>query len=307
MLQKLSQKDRHSNIRNTTENKSTATAYPVVHRISKSVELLLEKNQALKSIIDKKEQELEELKAQLAQAGKLAALGTLGASVAHELNNPLTVVAAEADDLLETPDPTPEHIRHSAQNIRACAGRMQTIIDYIRNYARDDNKDKWQKVNPNHIIENSLVLLRRQLENAGITVTLNLQDDLPEIWGHASQLESVIQNLLSNSRDALNAAANKKHSEILISTALNAEKCVELVVSDNGCGMSEQTRQKLFEPFFTTKSSGKGTGLGMAIALSIISEHNGSIKVKSRERIGTEFTITLPLDRRTVSGKNNAR
>ena len=282
--------------------------FPVVHKISKSVEALIEKNQALSTIIAKKEQELKELKAQLLQAGKLATLGTLGASVAHELNNPLTVVAAEADDLLDSTDLRPEAIRHSATNIKACAKRMQEIVNYIRCYARDDKKAKWTKINPNQIIQSALLLLQRQLDEAGILVKLKLDNDLPDIWGHANQLESVLQNLITNGRDALLASSHNEPKQILITTTCSDVNTIQITVSDNGCGMSSETKAQLFKPFFTTKPAGKGTGLGMAIALGIIAEHNGDIRVYSRENVGTKFTITFPLDRRTiVSGKQNAR
>jgi C4-dicarboxylate-specific signal transduction histidine kinase len=309
MIQKRRQEDDRHDIDNTSQSSSnsTETSYPVVHKISKSVERLLERNQTLTTIIERKEQELKEIKSQLTQAAKLAELGTLGASVAHELNNPLTVVAAEADDLLDTSVLDPESVRKSAQNIKSCATRMQTIVDYIRSYARDDNNEKWAKVNLNQIVDNALVLLRRQLQNSGISVELNLQNPLPEIWGHSSQLESVIQNLLSNSRDALKAVTEKRSKQVSIRTAMTEDHCIRLTISDNGCGMSQKIKKQLFKPFFTTKPAGKGTGLGMAIILGIIGEHNGNIKVRSQENKGTTFTITLPQDRRTVSDKRNVR
>ena len=310
MLQKPRQEDEHSYHRtpNQQSGNYAEPVYPVVNKISKSIEKLLEKNQALSTIIDRKEQELKELKSQLAQAGKLAALGTLGATVVHELNNPLTVVAAEADDLIETPNISPEDIQRSAQNIKSCASRMQEIVSYILRHARDDRNSKWSKINPNTIIQNALVILQRQLDSSGITVNKNLQHDLPDIWGHASQLESVVQNLISNSRDALLSVNHDQPKLLLITTAQHNTNSVQLTVSDNGCGISEDIQAKIFKPFFTTKPAGKGTGLGMAIALGIISEHNGDIRLRSQKNVGTEFVITFPLDRRTIdSGNRNGR
>ncbi|MFQ5753833.1 MAG: sensor histidine kinase, partial [bacterium] len=265
-------------------------------------------NQNLKKRIRDKEEKLKKAQAQLAQAGKLAALGTLGACIAHELNNPLTVISAEADEILDAVAGGYYDARQaeiSAKNIKTFAARMRVIINHIRQYTRDDTHTKWRKLNLNNAIQDSLILLKSQLVNEGIEVNLFLNEALPRIWGQYNKLESVFQNLIANAKDAFKLVHDGREKQVTIFSYLDNHHKICIKIRDNAMGMSEQILQHIFKPFYTTKERENGTGLGLAIAHNIVKEHNGEIVVKSEEGKGTEFTIMIPTERRTNSNKSN--
>lgn len=253
---------------------------------------------------DHKDDQLKLALHRLAQAEKLATLGTLGASMVHELNNPLTVIRAEAEEilsLLEEGWGDTDAIALSAKRIRACSDKMQYFVDHLRHYARRDDKTPWEKVNINQVIQDSLLMLKPKLSQSDIIVELRLAESLPEIWGHQNKLESVFQNIIINSSDALKHVADDQAKKIRITARLQEQEPVAVVVQiqDNGSGMSEEVQAQMFEPFFTTKRAGEGTGLGMALTASYIKEHKASIEVRSKINAGTTFTIRFPLERRS--------
>jgi C4-dicarboxylate-specific signal transduction histidine kinase len=261
-------------------------------------------NQALILRIASLEEELKTTRAQLAQAGKLATLGTMGASIAHELNNPLTVIGAEADevlDLLSQQVLTDEQLHGSVHNIKRCAERMRVIVDHIRRYSREEKDLNWTQVDVNQVMEDALIILKKPLQTSGISVTTDFSDALPKIWGDATKLESVFQNIISNARDALESASETKRKGIVITTNAVGQERIEVRIKDNGPGIPENVRKELFRPFFTTKASGKGTGLGLSIARSIVNEHRGDIRVESHVGEGTEFELTFPVERRNCT------
>jgi C4-dicarboxylate-specific signal transduction histidine kinase len=258
-------------------------------------------NKKLKQRLRDSEAQLQEIRTQLLQAGKLAALGTLGAGVAHELNNPLTVVSAEADEILDSIEGgyfDQKLAAICAKNIKTHAERMRVIIDHIREYTREAKPSEWKQLSVNEPIKDALILLKTQLDNSGINVHVSLSENLPKIWGHHNKLESVFQNLITNARDAFAAINDGREKKLSISTHLNGKNTIEVKFRDNGCGMSEQILRKIFKPYFTTKDVGNGTGLGLSIAQSNVHEHRGNIIVKSQVGQGTEFILTFPLERR---------
>lgn len=268
---------------------------------AKRIKNLMHLNKNLKNRLRQQDIELQEVKTQLMQASKLAALGTLGAGVAHELNNPLTVVSAEADEILDSIedgcfDKTLAAI--SAKNIKTHAERMRVIIDHIRTYTREDKHSEWQQLSINEPIKDALILLKNQLDNLGIEVELCLNENIPRIWGNHNQLESVFQNFITNARDAFASIDDGREKKLTISTYLNGKDKIEVKFADNAGGMSEQVLSKIFKPFFTTKEIGNGTGLGLSIAQRNVQEHRGDITVKSKLGQGSEFTLTFPLERR---------
>lgn len=268
---------------------------------------LVELSEHLIKVIREKKENLRMAHDQLAQAAKLATLGTLGAEIAHELNNLLTVISAEADEILDSVTDARQDWRQtteSAKNIKNYAQRMRLIVDHIREYTWDDSHSNRIQVDINDVIQDSLILLISSLQKEGVEVTLSLADNLPKIWGHRNKLESVFQNLITNARDALRAA-NKDNKTIHISSAQISDQKIEIKIADNGCGMPAEVQRKMYQPFFTTKQRGEGTGLGLSIAYTIIKEHQGEIVVSSTPGEGTEFILTLPLERRHNSSRHN--
>lgn len=278
-------------------------------KVEARIKQLLELNKNLEQKLREKNAQLKEIQDQLVQASKLAALGTLGAGVAHELNNPLTVVSAEADEILDAleGDYFDLHLAAiSAKNIKSHAERMRVIIEHIRQFARDDKNSEWAKLSINEPIKDSLILLRNQLENMGIEIHLCLTEDLPKIWGHHNKLESVFQNLITNARDAFLFVNDERKKRLTISTDLKGKNQIVVKFMDNACGMSDEILDKIFNPFFTTKDVNNGTGLGLAITQNNIKEHGGKISVKSKEGEGTVFTLVFPLERRKKPKESKA-
>jgi len=271
------------------------------------VEQLVQENQSLLQALKEANDKLKETQTQLTQAGKLAILGTIGAEVAHELNNPLTVVSAEADEIIEALGNgsfDKKFAATSAKNIKKYAERMRVIIDHIRRYSRDDKNSAWERVNINRPINDSLILLKSQLADSGISIELSLDENLPEMWGHINKLESIFQNLLTNAADAFNSVKDKRPKKLLISSSLEKTNRILVKIKDNAGGMSEVVKSNIFKSFFTTKAVGKGTGLGLAIVQNLVKEHRGIIHVASQEGRGTEFTLYFPLERRITHTEN---
>lgn len=276
----------------------------------KVVRVLNEDIESLKSTLREKDELLNTAQLQLAQASKLTTLGTLGAGVAHELNNPLTIISGEAEEILytiETGSREDAMTTISAQRIRQAADRMRLIVDHIRRCIRKDEDTPWERVDITQLVRDSLIILDSQLKNRGIAITLDLGDQLPAVWGHPVKLDSVIQNLLTNARDAFETITDQREKKVSIMTSCRAGKTIVISVRDNAAGMTDEVKARIFELFFTTKKLGDGMGLGLAMCSGYIKEHRGSIEVQSKKDEGTVFTIKLPIEKRTranASGDN---
>lgn len=244
------------------------------------------------------EKEKEEMSNHLIQVAKLTSLGTLAASVAHELNNPLTVLLGYME-ILKTNFTGVEHSREVLDKcLRACE-RMNKIIDRMRTFARNSKKEDWVLTSLNTVIENTLIIMEPKIKKSGVSLSLVLNDKIEKIWGETTQLESIFQNFISNSLDAFEGIKDERKKEIIITTMREYNgKTIVVVYQDNASGMTKEVIEHIFDPFFTTKGIGKGTGLGMSIAHEIIEKHKASIQLESEEGIGTKFVISFPIDRR---------
>lgn len=248
-------------------------------------------------------QKLKETTVQLFQTSKLATLGEMSTGLAHEINQPLTAISlteVTVRKLLERGLLTEEKTQESMLDIEQSVQRMSKIITHIRTFARQKALE-FQEIDVNESVENSFKLFGEQLRLHEIQVTKELAFDLPEIIGEPYQIEQVVINLLTNARDALDDKGNWDpeklkgwSKQLKIKTALKGDwVCIE--VSDNGVGMSAETREKMFDPFYTTKEVGRATGLGLSISYGIIQSHQGKIEVESELGKGTTFLVKLPL------------
>lgn len=246
--------------------------------------------------------EAQELGMQLLQSARLVSMGQMAAGVAHELNQPLGGISATAEDyylrIQEGLSITPEQWREMLQRILAMVERMTGTVDHLRVFSRDTSQDPGVSVEVNGVIHESLGMIGTQLANHGVTLTLDLAEDLPVVKGHPHQLEQVFLNLLANARDAVDERSDPAdpsyQKTIRVETRLS-EGGVETRVMDNGVGIPSENVGRLFEPFFTTKPEDRGTGLGLSITYAIVKNHNGDIAVESKEGEGTQFTVTLPV------------
>lgn len=225
----------------------------------------------------------------LHQGEKLSALGELLASVAHELNNPLSVLVGHALMLKESA--TDQAIADRAEIIGNAADRCARIVRTFLAMAREESGEM-APVDINMLVQHALEFTGYSLETSGVEVTLRLADNLPVINGNADQLVQVFTNLLVNAEHALNEIDGPRRLEIT-SAALGNGRQVAVVFRDNGPGVPESVRSRIFEPLYTTKGPGSGTGLGLALSHRIVQAHGGSIELESAPPPGAAFTVRL--------------
>jgi signal transduction histidine kinase len=247
--------------------------------------------------IDRAQQVLMER--QLFHANKLVVLGTLGAGLAHELNNPLASILLDAeylrDFLKDSARPADSAVALSAaESVIRGAERMRRVLEHLLFYSKKDSGTATSTISLGQLLEDSFLFIERQLTTRGIGIEIEIDGEY-YVNGNRTQLESVIHNLLGNSRDAF-AHSNADGKRISISSTFHEKDgIVRIEYSDNAGGIATDILSRIFEPFFTTKG-GEGTGLGLAISKQIISEHGGSIECESRNG-STRFTIRLPATR----------
>jgi PAS domain S-box-containing protein len=224
------------------------------------------------------------------QREKLAALGSLLAGVAHELNNPLSVVVARAV-LLEEQGNAATQV--AAGKIRSAAERCARIVRTFLAMARQEPPQRCA-VQINEVVVAALDLAGYAIRNSGIEVKLDLGDDIPRLHADPDQLHQVLLNLLINAQQSLQDQEGPRC--IRITSRFDAATAMLRVsVADNGPGIPEEARARVFEPYFTTKPTGMGTGVGLAVSLGIVEAHDGTLTVETARDGGAAFVIALPV------------
>jgi PAS domain S-box-containing protein len=224
----------------------------------------------------------------LHQSEKLNALGSMLASIAHELNNPLSVVLGYAtmmDELASDPAG-----KERAQRVRAAAERCARIVRTFLALARHKPQQP-APVQLGRVVEAALEVCGYGLKSADVAVELDLAPDLPEITGDGDQLALVVMNLLVNAQQVLQGQPPPRR--VRITTSATEDGAV-LRVEDNGPGVPPAARERIFEPFFTTKPAGAGTGIGLSVCRGIVDSHGGRIAVEEAAGGGSAFTVHLP-------------
>ena len=235
------------------------------------------------------EAEIARQREALHQSEKLNALGSLLANVAHELNNPLSVVVGYATMMRDmAPD---DATRQRAIKVQAAAERCARIVKTFLTMARR-KPEAFAPVRVEQIIESALDVVGYGLRAADVTVDLDLAPDLPAVAGDGDQLTLVLMNLIVNAQHALQGQPQPRRLEIL---ARRQDGAVQVEVADNGPGIPAEIAERIFDPFFTTKPQGIGTGIGLSVCQGIVAAHGGDIGVASRPDGGALFTITLPV------------
>lgn len=262
---------------------------------------MTELNQFTQSLEDKVSQRTEQLRAahqKLLHSDRLASLGQLSASVAHEINNPISGVlnlSMLLQRMLKQDGVPPERLadfRRYLQQISSETTRVGRIVSDLLAFSRR-SKPQRADADLNKIIRSTVSLVGHKLKLCDTTAIMNLDEQLPMVQCDASQMQQVVLNLVMN---AAEAAQGRGGGKIVITTRSNAQRDgVEMVVEDNGEGIPPEHLSKIFEPFFTSKSDGKGVGLGLAVLYGIVREHDGEVDVSSKVGVGTRFTISLPL------------
>lgn len=234
------------------------------------------------------EAEISRQRENLHQSEKLSALGSLLAGVAHELNNPLSVVIGYSSMLKEfATDPA---VSLRADKIHDAAERCSRIVRTFLAMARKKPPSRGP-IDIGEVIMASLELTAYGLRSAGVEVVTRIPGDLPPVYGDTDQLPQVFTNLLVNAQQALLSVPAPRRLTIVAHPEPGG---VEIVVADNGPGMKAEVSKRIFEPFFTTKPAGVGTGVGLSVCQAIVTAHEGRISVESSEGKGARFTIFLP-------------
>jgi GAF domain-containing protein/ActR/RegA family two-component response regulator len=238
--------------------------------------------------------ELQETQAQLVQAAKLSALGQLVSGVAHELNNPLSVVLGHGQLLLGRA--LPPDMRRPVELIVSQGERMARIVQSLLLFSRQRKADRGP-VDLAAVVDQTLSLRTAQLRLSGVHLEVGHAADLPRVDGDAHQLQQVFLNLLLNAEQAI--LGGGQGDRIRVSTGVRDDSggpWVALEVEDNGPGVPPEVLPRIFEPFFTTKAVGQGTGLGLSVSYGIVQQHGGRLLAESRPG-RTVFTVLLPVHR----------
>ncbi|MGI6639769.1 MAG: two-component system sensor histidine kinase NtrB [Desulfobulbus sp.] len=239
----------------------------------------------------------KKFQAQFYQAEKMATVGVLAAGVAHEINNPLTAINGFAQGLLRrltllearVGSEVYHDFQEYTQTIIAECLRCRDIVQTLLTFSRPTSPSTAQ-VDLNQCIADTLFILKHRFKQlSGLSVHTELCSDIPAIMGDESQLKQVIINLLTNAFDAIADTGS-----IHICTVAR-EGGVELIITDSGCGIPEELKEKLFEPFYTTKPVGKGVGIGLSTCYSIVQQHGGTIWAESCVGEGAAFHVFLPM------------
>jgi signal transduction histidine kinase len=240
--------------------------------------------------------ELEATQAQLLQAGKLSAVGQLVSGVAHELNNPLSVILGYAQ-LLSARD-LPADLRRPVEMMLAQGGRMAKIVQSLLLFSRQRKAERGA-VDVREAIEQPLSLRATQLMLSGVRISASYGEGVPAAEGDAHQLQQVFLNLILNAEQAIlgsRVGGQRMGDAIRVTTGVRVDQgqtWVVITVADNGPGIPRDALPRIFEAFFTTKKVGEGTGLGLSVSYGIIQQHGGRLSVESRPG-HTVFTIELP-------------
>jgi C4-dicarboxylate-specific signal transduction histidine kinase len=246
----------------------------------------------LNKVRDEQEKERKESATQMIQASKLATLGEMATSVAHELNQPLNIIRLAAGGSRRKVSKgiaDPQYLIDKLNSIEEATTRAAAIIDHMRMFGREA-KEAPELTDPREVVTNALDLMGEQLRLDGVEIVCELAEDCPSVMGHTIQMEQVVLNLLTNARDAM--AQRLGESKITLRVFADAHG-VYITSQDTGGGIAEDVLPRIFEPFYTTKEMGKGTGLGLSVGYGIVRDMNGTITAQNIND-GARFTITLP-------------
>jgi signal transduction histidine kinase len=234
--------------------------------------------------------EQRRLEASLAQAEKLAAVGQLAAGVAHEINNPLTAIIANAQFLTEDLSPMSDSYQ-SAQLIARAGERAARVVRRLLDFARQEELDR-QPLDLNDSLREALTLMEPQLAAAGIQLETHLEPGLAPVSASPDHILGIWLNLLINAQDALETQNGTRLIEI---HSQRLDDYVQVSVIDNGPGIPADQLPHIFHPFYTTKAPGKGTGLGLSTSYLTVEQHGGRIDVISEPGQGTALIVKLPI------------
>ena len=243
------------------------------------------------------EVELLQTRAELARYGRVAILGELTASIAHELNQPLAGLVSSGDACrgwLSQQPPNIDRANQSLNRIIRDADRARTVVDRVRGLAKNSPPQK-APVNIRDAIRDVVLITRDEVERSQIKLESQFAEDLVFVWADRIQFQQVCLNLIVNAIEALKNIDGSPR-KLTITTERSASEHVLVTVADNGDGISSKNLENIFSAFYTTKP--EGMGMGLAISRSIVEAHGGQLSASANVPNGAKFQFTMPLHRR---------
>ena len=236
------------------------------------------------------QEEAEEANQELIQAEKMSSLGVVISGIAHEIRNPLQVILALSESIVDDDDLP--RIQDDAQEIIDASNRISEIVSDLSTHARDARTLGQSSINLNDVADKSMEI-SKHTRNLRLVKVVKDYAKSPIVVGSTSELTQIITNFVNNGVDAMDA-----EGELRLSTS-STKGTHTISVTDNGSGMDEATQKKIFDPFFTTKDPGKGTGLGLHVVRKIVEKHGAKLDLKSKLGKGTTFTVIFPHKKET--------
>lgn len=244
--------------------------------------------------------ELRELQQQLVHAGRLAAIGELASGVAHDINNPLSIIsmanemALRALESIESMSSEAlDIIKSQTENVRKASKSIQKLVDHLRNYSRS-TADDHGTLDLYDTLEDAIFIVSSRIKKFGIDIQNEITKNLYFIEGSQNNMEQVFVNLLTNACDAMADQPERKLNLSISACQRNGIDCWKCDISDTGSGIPDDMTDEIFQSFFTTKEKGKGTGLGLSIVKGIVQDHEGDIEVVSKQSSGSTFSVYIP-------------
>jgi two-component system NtrC family sensor kinase len=245
-------------------------------------------NAELQSRVDQRTAELKEAQDQILRTRRLAALGSLGAGLAHELNNPMTAVTGYLAILRKQAPPDSPHAEMIAR-AQEQAGRVARVVEDLRSFADQERVISGQRFSLGRTVNSALSLYEERLRSSGIDLTKRIDEPLPDVQGDPVQMQQVVAHIVENAINAMPAGG-----KLEVSLGAVDGDALRLRVIDTGKGIPSSIRERIFDPFFTTKGQQGQVGLGLSVSHSIVEAHHGRIVVESEEGMGAAVTVLLP-------------
>jgi two-component system NtrC family sensor kinase len=241
---------------------------------------------------------LQQAETQLLRSARMAAVGELADGVAHEINNPLTVVLGTVQLLLREPDLDTKTVS-DLEKIERETQRIANIVKNFIDFARPDPAEVYSPLDVNRVLQEVLLLLDGRVAKQNIRLVKKLSPNLPPVLGHDGQLRQTFYHIIINALEAMSLIESPPTGHWLkVVTGMLPHQAVEIIIADTGCGIQKQDIARIFEAGFTTrveKGTVRGLGMGLFIAYNVIQAHQGTIDVQSESGKGTIFRIALPV------------
>ncbi len=264
--------------------------------------LLRDQNKILEKKVEERTKALARSESQLQQVMKLQAIGTLAGGIAHDFNNILFPIVGYTELTMDD-IPAGSQASQNLEEVLKAANRAKELVKQILTFSRQNDQER-KPLKVQSLIKEALKLLRATIPST-IEIKSIIDDECGLIEGDPTQIHQVIMNLCTNAFHALQDTggkievslkeANLGYDQSMLGAGIDVGRHLELVVNDNGHGMTQQVLERIFEPYFTTKEQGKGTGLGLSVTHGIIKNHGGDITVESQPDKGATFRVFLPV------------